>query len=608
MNTLGGGVAWRLLEHICIQTCPSTEPAGDGAEELAHGHIWQAARTHVIAPLCLLSLATTGRRLPEAYSLPNGSCAAYIPCSTTNCLDGADMLLHNWQISLTKPPAAAVQLLMQLLRSCLRHEESGMHRCSVLISSLVYLLDIDAQYDWATVDSIADVMLSLLGASSASFEAAAANQVDLAELHGLVFATGLRFAPQTTVAYIGRLVRHEVAPQCTFDSSNACQSLITGLAKVEGGVDHRKLWLEILTPWITLHDEPRLQHEAHRIMAALSKGRRYNDISRILIKGAHERLVEGLRHQPQNTVADIGAAHLVLNWMAALWRHCTAGGEPAWRDLVKLDWPATTAAFAKFADGLRSSPDAAEKVSALQAGFDKLDRRLHIQSGRDAEAAAAALLADEAAEAAGKALQEVKTAAKAAAKRAKKQRAKQKGKALTPLAVAALDAAVEQATEMGGSSDAAAELVSEVAGSSDAAAELASKAASSNDAIVEPVTEEADARDAAGTTELQPRACAVSEAVHAAHASSSPPTAFISSPGMYGITEDAVSCPITQEVMQDPVVCADGHTYERIAIAAWLKVHDTSPMTNEPLEHKRLIPNVAVRQVVGLFLQQTRSD
>ena len=40
-------------------------------------------------------------------------------------------------------------------------------------------------------------------------------------------------------------------------------------------------------------------------------------------------------------------------------------------------------------------------------------------------------------------------------------------------------------------------------------------------------------------------------------------------------------CPITTAVMRDPVVAADGHTYERQAIATWLATHNTSPLTRE---------------------------
>jgi hypothetical protein len=42
-------------------------------------------------------------------------------------------------------------------------------------------------------------------------------------------------------------------------------------------------------------------------------------------------------------------------------------------------------------------------------------------------------------------------------------------------------------------------------------------------------------------------------------------------------------CPITMEVMRDPVIAADGHTYEREAIENWLRRgHRTSPQINLP--------------------------
>ncbi|KAK9818307.1 hypothetical protein WJX72_010369 [[Myrmecia] bisecta] len=62
--------------------------------------------------------------------------------------------------------------------------------------------------------------------------------------------------------------------------------------------------------------------------------------------------------------------------------------------------------------------------------------------------------------------------------------------------------------------------------------------------------------------------------------------------------DDISCCPITQEAMRDPVICADGHTYERSAIAQWLEVHDTSPMTNKKLEHKMLVSNMALRKIL----------
>lgn len=58
---------------------------------------------------------------------------------------------------------------------------------------------------------------------------------------------------------------------------------------------------------------------------------------------------------------------------------------------------------------------------------------------------------------------------------------------------------------------------------------------------------------------------------------------------------DHFICPISLEIMQDPVICSDGNTYEREEIARWFINHDTSPKTNLPLANKNLIPNHAIK-------------
>lgn len=55
----------------------------------------------------------------------------------------------------------------------------------------------------------------------------------------------------------------------------------------------------------------------------------------------------------------------------------------------------------------------------------------------------------------------------------------------------------------------------------------------------------------------------------------------------------------SQDVMEDPVVCADGHSYERAAITQWLLARDTSPCTNAPLLHKNVVPNHALRNLIA---------
>ena len=65
-------------------------------------------------------------------------------------------------------------------------------------------------------------------------------------------------------------------------------------------------------------------------------------------------------------------------------------------------------------------------------------------------------------------------------------------------------------------------------------------------------------------------------------------------------------CPISMVLMQDPVLAADGFTYERSAIVAWFEKNAMqqvvlSPMTQEPLRNLELTPNVAVRNLALSF-------
>ncbi|KAF8008710.1 hypothetical protein BT93_K2384 [Corymbia citriodora subsp. variegata] len=57
-------------------------------------------------------------------------------------------------------------------------------------------------------------------------------------------------------------------------------------------------------------------------------------------------------------------------------------------------------------------------------------------------------------------------------------------------------------------------------------------------------------------------------------------------------------CPISQDVMNDPYVAADGYTFDRRAIEKWLEGNDKSPMTNLPLPNKHLIPNYTLLSAI----------
>lgn len=67
-------------------------------------------------------------------------------------------------------------------------------------------------------------------------------------------------------------------------------------------------------------------------------------------------------------------------------------------------------------------------------------------------------------------------------------------------------------------------------------------------------------------------------------------------------------CPITHDVMTDPVVSADGYTYERSAIARWFDTSRKSPVTGQSLPHTDLVPNQSVRTLLKTLIDMTVSS
>ncbi|CAL4940079.1 unnamed protein product [Urochloa decumbens] len=66
-------------------------------------------------------------------------------------------------------------------------------------------------------------------------------------------------------------------------------------------------------------------------------------------------------------------------------------------------------------------------------------------------------------------------------------------------------------------------------------------------------------------------------------------------------------CPILKEIMNDPLMAADGFTYEAEAIRHWLdEGNNRSPMTNLSLPNRDLIPNRALRASIQEYLQLQR--
>ena len=58
---------------------------------------------------------------------------------------------------------------------------------------------------------------------------------------------------------------------------------------------------------------------------------------------------------------------------------------------------------------------------------------------------------------------------------------------------------------------------------------------------------------------------------------------------------DSITCPITGDIMTDPVQGNDGHTYERSAILEWLSRNPISPQTRQPMRESDLKVNASIR-------------
>jgi len=65
---------------------------------------------------------------------------------------------------------------------------------------------------------------------------------------------------------------------------------------------------------------------------------------------------------------------------------------------------------------------------------------------------------------------------------------------------------------------------------------------------------------------------------------------------------DTFTCPISNEIFNEPVMCEDGHTYEKIYIEQWLKNNNTSPLTRQIMS-KKMCVNFQVKKLVDALLK-----
>lgn len=71
---------------------------------------------------------------------------------------------------------------------------------------------------------------------------------------------------------------------------------------------------------------------------------------------------------------------------------------------------------------------------------------------------------------------------------------------------------------------------------------------------------------------------------------------------------NSMKCPITNKVMNDPVMDSEGNTFERSAIEEWLVTHGTSPISRNAMAVSDLVPNRGLRNAIDEFRQRQPSQ
>ncbi|RZC91043.1 hypothetical protein C5167_028879 [Papaver somniferum] len=70
------------------------------------------------------------------------------------------------------------------------------------------------------------------------------------------------------------------------------------------------------------------------------------------------------------------------------------------------------------------------------------------------------------------------------------------------------------------------------------------------------------------------------------------------------VIPDDFRCPISLELMKDPVIVSTGQTYERTCIQKWLDAgHKTCPKTQQTLSHTALTPNYVLKSLIAQWCE-----
>ncbi|KAK9734833.1 hypothetical protein RND81_04G166100 [Saponaria officinalis] len=75
------------------------------------------------------------------------------------------------------------------------------------------------------------------------------------------------------------------------------------------------------------------------------------------------------------------------------------------------------------------------------------------------------------------------------------------------------------------------------------------------------------------------------------------------------VIPDDFRCPISLELMRDPVIVSTGQTYERSCIEKWIEAgHNTCPKTQQTLQNSSLTPNYVLRSLIAQWCEANGVD
>ena len=66
----------------------------------------------------------------------------------------------------------------------------------------------------------------------------------------------------------------------------------------------------------------------------------------------------------------------------------------------------------------------------------------------------------------------------------------------------------------------------------------------------------------------------------------------------------AFCCPLSRDIMNEPVVFGDGFSYELAYISEWALENETSPLTRERVSNKIMIPNLTLKNMIKEYREK----